>query len=63
MPTFLRSLGAIVMGLAIAGVIMAGGDANMLMRPHPVWVWVAAIAGFLAGGHLGTLVARRATAG
>jgi hypothetical protein len=24
---------------------------------------VAAIAGFLAGGHLGTLVARRATAG
>jgi hypothetical protein len=42
-------------------VLLAGGIANMIMLPHPLWVWVAAVAAFLVGGHLGTLVAMRSS--
>jgi MFS family permease len=47
----------------VIAVLLAGGIANMILLPHPIWVWVAAIAGFLVGGHLGVLLATRARAG
>jgi hypothetical protein len=47
--------------LAVTIVLLAGGLLNMLMMPHPPWVWVTGIAGFLAGGHVGSLLASRAT--
>lgn len=34
-------------------VLVAAGISNMIMLPHPAWVWVAGIAGFLIGGDLG----------
>jgi hypothetical protein len=43
----------------VTAILLALGIANMIMLPHPAWVWVAAIAGFFIGGHLGTLVAQR----
>lgn len=40
-------------------LLLAAGIANMVLLPHPAWVWPAAIAGFLIGGHLGTMAAAR----
>jgi hypothetical protein len=43
----------------VVGVLLASGTANMILLPHPAWVWFAAIAGFLIGGHFGALLASR----
>jgi len=37
-------------GWAIAGLIAAGGVANILMIPHPLWMQIAAVAAPLLGG-------------
>lgn len=48
-----------VHAMIVAGLLLCGGVANMLMLPHPLWVWVAGIAAFLAGGCIGGRLAER----
>lgn len=43
----------------VVAILLAAGITNMVVLPHPAWVWVAAVLGFLGGGHLGTTVAQR----
>jgi hypothetical protein len=49
--------------MIVAGLLLCGGVANMLMLPHPAWVWVVGLALFLAGGYAGGLIARRGLGG
>ena len=37
-------------GWIIAGLIVVGGIANMMMIPHPLWMQIAAVAAPLMGG-------------
>lgn len=45
-------------GLIVGGLLLAASVANMLMLPHPIWVWVVGLAVFpaaaLVGGMLGS---------
>jgi hypothetical protein len=50
-------------GLVVGVLFLAAGVANMLMLPHPIWMWMAGVAAFLAGGYGGgRLAARKAAA-
>ena len=41
-------------GWVIAGLIVVGGIANIMMIPHPLWMQIAAVAAPLLGGWLVT---------
>ncbi len=41
-------------GWVIAGLILVGGIANILMIPHPLWMQIAAVAAPLLGGWIVT---------
>lgn len=41
-------------GWVIAGLIVVGGIANIMMIPHPLWMQIAAVAAPLAGGWIVT---------
>ncbi len=41
-------------GWVIAGLIVLGGVANILMIPHPLWMQIAAVAAPLLGGWIVT---------
>lgn len=41
-------------GWVIAGLIVVGGIANIMMIPHPLWMQIAAIAAPLLGGWIVT---------
>ncbi len=43
----------IVHGAVIGTVFLLLGVANMLMFPHPIWVWIAGIAIFIGCGYAG----------
>ena len=45
--------GVIVGGIIIGFIFLAGGIANMLMIPHPIWVWIVALPAFLVCGYAG----------
>ena len=45
--------------MIVAVLLLCGGVANMLMLPHPLWVWIAGIVAFLAGGCIGGRLAER----
>lgn len=45
--------------LLVGAVLLVLGIANMLMLPHPAWVWAAAVVVFLGGSYLGGMVAAR----
>ena len=49
--------GKIAFGMAIGIVGLLGAVAHMLMIPHPVWLWVVAIAEFLPAAYLGAWLA------
>lgn len=40
-------------GLIVGMLMLIAGVANMLMFPHPVWMWVSGILILLVGGYLG----------
>lgn len=40
-------------GLSVGVLLLAAGVANMLMLPHPVWFWVAALVIFVLCPYLG----------
>jgi hypothetical protein len=40
-------------GALIGGLFLALGVANMLMLPHPAWVWVCGVSAFVLSGYLG----------
>lgn len=43
----------VAMGWIAAGFVLVSTVANMLMLPHPAWMWPAAIAAILAAGAFG----------
>jgi len=45
--------------MIVAVVLLCGGVTNMIMLPHPIWVWTAGIALFLLGGCAGGRLASR----
>lgn len=45
-------------GLIVGVILLIAGIANMLMLPHPLWMWVAGILMFLVGGYVGGKLAR-----
>ncbi|MGE5813847.1 MAG: hypothetical protein ACM36C_05120 [Acidobacteriota bacterium] len=45
--------------MIVAGLLLCGGVANMLMLPHPAWVWVVGLSLFLLGGYAGGRLAQR----
>ncbi len=47
----------------VTALLLAAGVSNMLMIPHPLWVWVSGILAFLIGGDLGMRVALRPVGG
>lgn len=50
-------------GAIMGGLFLVLGVANMLMLPHPAWVWVCGILIFVAAGYAGgRLAAARGTA-
>lgn len=48
-----------VHGAIVTAVLLAAGVANMVMLPHPAWVWVVGILLFVTGGCAGTHLALR----
>lgn len=48
-------------GGVVAAILLASGVMNMLMLPHPIWVWMAGLAGFVTGGYAGSLLGARRT--
>jgi len=53
----------LVHGVIIGTVFLAFGIANMLMLPHPAWVWVCGIVIFMMAGYMGgRLASTRASA-
>lgn len=40
-------------GLTIGGLFLVAGAVNMLLLPHPAWMWIAGVFAFLGGGYLG----------
>lgn len=45
--------------MIVAVLLLCGGVANMLMLPHPAWVWIVGLALFLLGGCAGGRLAKR----
>jgi hypothetical protein len=43
----------LIPALIVGAVLMIGGVANMMMIPHPIWMWVAGLIVFLPGAFLG----------
>jgi hypothetical protein len=41
-------------GLVVAVIILSAAIFNLLMLPHPIWFWVAAVLGIPLGGYIGT---------
>jgi len=52
-----RPRGKLVFGLAIGTLGLLAAAANMLMFPHPIWVWVLGVAEFLPAAYLGAKLA------
>lgn len=50
----------LVHGMVVAGLVVASAVANMLMLPHPSWMWVAGPVVILGAGWLGARLARPA---
>lgn len=52
-------------GVVLGAMLLVAGVTNMLMIPHPVWMWIAAFLVFAVAGYAGGRLAegRRATAG
>jgi hypothetical protein len=44
--------------LVVGAILMTMGMLNLLMIPHPVWFWLAALALFLPAAYLGAKLAR-----
>ena len=51
-------------GIILGALLLVAGVTNMLMVPHPIWMWVAACLIFAAGGYAGGRLAegRKTTA-
>jgi hypothetical protein len=43
----------LVHGMVVAVLLLIGGVINMLLIPHPLWVWAGGIAAFLGGSYVG----------
>jgi hypothetical protein len=48
-----------VHALIVGALFMAGAITIMLMIPHPLWVWVLGLLGFLPAAFAGAWIARR----
>jgi hypothetical protein len=49
----------IAFGLLIGSFGLLGAILNMLMIPHPIWMWILGVAEFLPMSYLGTVLAIR----
>ena len=47
----------LVHGLVVTVILMITGIANMIMLPHPIWVWALGVLAFLGCGYLGARLA------
>jgi hypothetical protein len=50
---------ALAHGLIVGVFFLAAGLVNLLMIPHPVWMWVGGIAVLAGGGYVGARLGRR----
>ena len=51
----------VVHGMILAGLVLASAVVNMVVLPHPTWMWLAAPVVILGGGWLGARLARPAS--
>jgi hypothetical protein len=49
----------LVHGLVVAVLLLTFGVINMLLIPHPLWVWLVGIVAFLGCGYAGARLATR----
>ncbi len=49
---------ALVHGLMVTSLFLAAGLMNLLMIPHPVWMWIGGIVVLAGGGYLGARLGR-----
>ena len=52
----------LIHGLVVTVILMITGIANMIMLPHPIWVWALGILAFLGCGYLGAKLSARTRA-
>lgn len=48
-----------VHGMIVAVLLLIAGVMNMMLVPHPIWVWILGVAAFLGFGYLGSRLAER----
>lgn len=53
----LAGRGKVGHGLAVGAIFLLAGLANLLMLPHPLWMWVGGILAFVVSSYLGALLA------
>ena len=51
-----------VHGMTVAVLLLVAGVLNMMLVPHPIWVWVLGVAAFIGFGYLGSKLAERTMA-
>jgi Na+/alanine symporter len=44
--------------LITASILMAAALLNLILIPHPMWMWLAALLGYIPAGYLGGLLIR-----
>jgi hypothetical protein len=49
--------GPLLHGMIVTVLLLIAGVTNLLLIPHPIWVWALGIAAFILGGYAGARLA------